>query len=104
MSLMEAMAYGVPVISTETGGIPELLREGAGLVVPPKDAGALALAIGELAGDRSLAQTLSEAGRARVAGHHSAEKIVAELARHFLACRNSIHCSRNLELTAGAHK
>ena len=34
--LMEAMAYGVPVISTATGGIPELLRDGAGIIVPPR--------------------------------------------------------------------
>jgi glycosyltransferase involved in cell wall biosynthesis len=43
MSVMEAMAAGLPVVSTAVGGVPELVQEGAtGLLVPPEDAGALA--------------------------------------------------------------
>ncbi|MFP5502636.1 MAG: glycosyltransferase, partial [Candidatus Sericytochromatia bacterium] len=38
VSLLEAMSYGVPIVSTEQGGVPELLAGGAGLVVPPYDA------------------------------------------------------------------
>ena len=41
--LMEAMANRIPVISTQTGGIPELLRDGAGIMVSPGDAAALAM-------------------------------------------------------------
>ena len=42
VSLMEAMAHGVPVVSTTTGGIPELLADGAGILVPPENPQALA--------------------------------------------------------------
>ena len=45
VTLMEAMAYGIPVISTTTGGTPELLRDGAGILVPSRDPAALAEAI-----------------------------------------------------------
>jgi glycosyltransferase involved in cell wall biosynthesis len=48
VSLIEAMAYGVPVISTNTGGIPELLDNGAGVMVPQADSAALAAAIVKL--------------------------------------------------------
>ena len=41
-----AYAYGVPVITTSVGGLPEVVEEGrTGLLVPPGDAGALAQAI-----------------------------------------------------------
>ena len=45
VSLMEAMAAGVPIISTTVSGIPELVKDGAGLLVPEKDVGALSEAI-----------------------------------------------------------
>ena len=43
--LVEAMSFGIPVISTNTGGIPELLSDGAGLLVREKSSVALADAI-----------------------------------------------------------
>ncbi len=103
VSLIEAMAYGVPVISTETGGIPELLKDGAGLSVPPKDASSLALAIEQLAGDPQFAQRISEAGRARVVECHAVGTIVAELASNFLVGGDDSERSRHRRLTAGAH-
>ena len=45
VSLMEAMAYKLPVISTNTGGIPELLENGAGIIVKEKDSKELAAAM-----------------------------------------------------------
>ncbi|MEG0826067.1 MAG: glycosyltransferase [Bacilli bacterium] len=46
--LIEAMAYCVPVISTKTGGIPELVIEGSGILVPDKSSKAIAHAIEDL--------------------------------------------------------
>lgn len=62
--LMEAMACGLPAVSTDLVGIPDLIvNEKTGLLVPPEDAAALAEALLRLAGDEKLAQSLAEAGR-----------------------------------------
>lgn len=59
--LVEAMACGVPVIATETGGIPEVLRGGQdGLLVPPGNEQDLADSIARLLDDRSLRERLSK--------------------------------------------
>jgi glycosyltransferase involved in cell wall biosynthesis len=59
--LMEAGALGVPVLTTDVTGVPELVHDGSsGLVVPPGDGAALADAMLRLAADASL--------RARLAG------------------------------------
>ena len=48
LAMIEAMARGVPVVSTRVLGLPELVRDGAGLLVPPHDAEALADAIEQI--------------------------------------------------------
>lgn len=63
--LVESMACGVPCVGTDVGGIPELLRDGAGLVSPVGDVPALEAALRRVLEDRALAARLSEAGRAR---------------------------------------
>jgi colanic acid/amylovoran biosynthesis glycosyltransferase len=71
ISIMEAMAVGVPVISTWIAGIPELARQGeTALTVPPADAEALAAAIARSAGDQTLRVQLARAGRALVEDRH----------------------------------
>lgn len=61
--LMEAMACGLPAVSTRLVGIPDLIHdEKTGLLVPPEDPEALAEALMRLAGDETLAKTLAEAG------------------------------------------
>jgi glycosyltransferase involved in cell wall biosynthesis len=64
VALMEAMAAGLPVISTSLSGIPELVRDGAGgLLVPERDAAALAAAMARLAADPALAARLGAGAR-----------------------------------------
>ena len=60
------MAQWIPVISTRTGGIPELLHDGAGILVPPQDAAVLADAIERLVRDGDLRRQLAAAGRRRI--------------------------------------
>ncbi len=64
--LIEAMAAGLPVITTANGGIVELAGGGAGVIVPERDAKALAAAMIRLARDGAERARLAEAGRARV--------------------------------------
>ncbi len=62
--IAEAMAIGVPVVSTDISGIPELVRtEQTGLVVPPRDPQALADALARLLADPAFAATLAQRAR-----------------------------------------
>ena len=64
MSVMEAMAAGLPVVSTAVGGVPELVREGeTGLLVPSEDTGALAQAIQALVDNPARRQAMGVAAR-----------------------------------------
>jgi colanic acid/amylovoran biosynthesis glycosyltransferase len=67
VALMEAMAIGLPVISTPLSGIPELIEDGvAGLLVPEKDELALADALERLITDAELRGSLGHAARYRI--------------------------------------
>jgi len=77
-SLLDAMAASRPVVATRTGGIPEVVVDGeTGLLVPPRDAPALAEAIIRLLGDESLRAAFGRAGRQRVERRFSADRMVA---------------------------
>ena len=74
-AVMEAMAAGRPVVATRVGGTPELLA-GRGLIVPPADPVALAVAIGQVLSDHGLAVRLGEAARNWSCGHLSVAAMV----------------------------
>jgi glycosyltransferase involved in cell wall biosynthesis len=79
VSLMEAMAHGIPVVATSTGGIPELLQEGTGILVPPQDINALANAIERLIADPALRNNLAIAGHKRVKKDFNVGAVVESL-------------------------
>lgn len=85
ISLVEAMAHGVPVISTDTGGIPELLGGGCGMLVSPSDPDALADGIHRILSDGELRRAFSARGRLRVVREYAVEKVVDELERRIEA-------------------
>ncbi len=67
-AVIEAQALGVPAIVTDVGGLPEIVRDGeTGLVVPPRNARALADAIQSLASDPARRRAMGEAAVRRVA-------------------------------------
>lgn len=65
--LLEAMASGTAIVGTDSGGTPELVRDGVdGLLVPPRDASAMAAAIRRLVEDAGLREACGRAGAVRV--------------------------------------
>jgi glycosyltransferase involved in cell wall biosynthesis len=75
LSALEAMAAGTPVIASAVGGLAESVIDGeTGLLVPPRDATALAAAIERLAADREARERFGTAGRARVRDQFSPER------------------------------
>jgi glycosyltransferase involved in cell wall biosynthesis len=81
VALMEAMAAGVPVVSTRLSGIPELVEDGrSGLLAAPGDPESLAAALERVLGDAPFAETLAASGRRRVAELHDIETTSARLA------------------------
>lgn len=79
MALLEAMSASVPVVATTIGGIPALLREGGGRLVPPRDPHALAQALDALLGDPAHARQLGAQGRRFVMRHHESSVVVSRL-------------------------
>lgn len=79
VALMEAMAYKIPVISTNTGGIAELLDDGAGIIVEDKNSDALAEAIIKLIKDKELQKKLKEKGYKKVYSEFYLPNVVDKL-------------------------
>jgi glycosyltransferase involved in cell wall biosynthesis len=75
--VIEAMAYGIPPIVTNSGGSPELVEDGvSGLVVAPGDAKAIAEAIVRLIRDPTLRLTMGKGARERIATHFRIEDTI----------------------------
>jgi glycosyltransferase involved in cell wall biosynthesis len=66
ISIAEAMSCGVPVITTTVGGIPEVVTDKTGLLVPPEDEDSLAEAIEKLLSDEKLRKEMGDRGRQRI--------------------------------------
>jgi glycosyltransferase involved in cell wall biosynthesis len=80
--VLEAMAAGVPVVATAVGGTKELIEDGvSGLLTPPRDAAALAHAIGSLLADPERAERIGREGRRQATERFSLQATVEQTER-----------------------
>ncbi len=87
LSLMEAMAFGLPCIGSEVGGIKDLIRHGQnGLLVKPADTQGLSAAILELLKDRPRAKTLGDNARGYINQRFPVSKMVLETENVYSEC------------------
>ena len=80
MALLEAMSYGLAVVTTPVGGIPEVVKDGInGVLIPPGDVAALAGALQRLFGDATERQRLGAAARATIIDNFAIEATLERL-------------------------
>lgn len=96
-ALKEAMASGVPVVATASGGIPELVNESCGILVQPRNATAIADALQRLCDEPELRRRMGMAGRERVVREFNLNLSTALRAELFL---RSVHGSRSRQAPA----
>ena len=79
LTLLEAMASGLPVVATRVGGTPEVVVEGeTGLLVPPSSPDELAQAILNLLQDSELRRQMGEKARQRIKQHFDIRQMIAK--------------------------
>lgn len=84
MSVLEAMAAGLPVVTTPVGGIPEAVTDGVeGFLVAPGDTVALGRALARLVNDPELARQMGAAGRRKVETVFASDIIMPQLERMY---------------------
>src|SRR5262249_24022699 len=80
--IMEAMACGLPVVSTRLAGVPEMIESGVdGWLVEPRCAEALAEAMMKLLADRTESARIGEGAQSTAPGGRGVEKTTGELKR-----------------------
>jgi glycosyltransferase involved in cell wall biosynthesis len=80
VALIEAMATGVPGVSTDVGGVGDVMGGDTGRMAPFGDAAGLASAIVELLSDPALRAQLGARARARVLEHYDLGRLVGDIA------------------------
>jgi glycosyltransferase involved in cell wall biosynthesis len=85
MSVLEAMAAGIPVVTTPVGGIPEAVTDGVeGFLVQPGDIDALRDRLQRLLSDNALARRMGEAGRRKVESTFASTIVMPRLERMYV--------------------
>lgn len=84
LTVLEAMAAGLPVVATDVGGLREVVDDGTtGYLAPARDDAALAECVRKLAGSPNLRHQQGVAGRERAARHFDQPRMCADYGRHY---------------------
>jgi glycosyltransferase involved in cell wall biosynthesis len=78
LTILEAMAAGLPVVATRVGGTPEIVDVSCGRLVLSRDPASLAATLEQLADDRALRCALGRAARARVEERFTLDRMISE--------------------------
>src|SRR5207253_11518069 len=79
VALIESLASGVPGVSTDVGGVRDVIDANTGAVAPFDDAAGLAAAVTRLLADRGLRQMMGERGRASVVARYGLDRLVNDI-------------------------
>ena len=79
VALIESLAAGVPGVSTDVGGVRDVLADDVGAVAPYDDAAGLANAVTKLLGDPQGRRAMGERGRASVIARYGVDRLVADI-------------------------
>ena len=90
MVIVEAMMSGLPVVATESGGIPDIIQDGVnGFLVGERDSESIAAAVAKLARNKDLAQRIRVAARERVLDRFHPDAIAARFEDVYLSAANT---------------
>ena len=87
LTILEAMAAGLPVVATRVGGTPEVVIDNCGRLVEARDAGGLATALQELAREPALRSSLGAAARQRAELHFNIDRMVRQYRDVYVGAR-----------------
>jgi L-malate glycosyltransferase len=89
-SVLEAMAAGLPVVSTQVGGTAEIIEDGVdGLLVAPKEPHALALAILRILRNKEFAKQIAQSARERARAQFGFDRLLTELDDLYFEARHT---------------
>jgi len=91
-SIVEAMAHQKPIIASQVGGVPDMLGDEAGLLVPPRDANALAQAMLRLANDPDLRCRMGQAAHERYQKFFSPSVVLPLMIHTYGRLSGNGHC------------
>jgi len=82
--MLEAMAMGKAVVATDAGGLPEVMDEDSGVLVPPMDEKALAWAVRKLLDDKEIQEKLGRQARKLMVSRFSWDRVTKQLENEYL--------------------